>query len=277
MIVLGNTTDLIQIVTSAANALDVHASYVGNTTSSYTPTAQNTLITTATTTTVLSSPPANTQRGLKKLTANARGGANTVTVNFFDGTSTYRLISVALLANETLEYEDGGTGWGVKNADGAVKLSGPTGATGATGATGPAPTGVIQSHLNWTPSPSATGNLLTLLAAGHAPGLYRIECFVLVRTNAGGNSAITATVNFTTPIAGAISPSIMQTGTGAQVTSQVGMARFTISTTNMPFETTPGMAVVSTGATDLTVQFVANAVSAVAVIDVYAVATLVGV
>lgn len=135
MIVLTTTSDVLRVATSAALALDVHASYVDNTAATYTPGRQNTAITTATTTTVLGAPGAATQRGLKKLSAVARGGANTVTVEYFDGAAATRLVSVALAASETLEYEDA-HGWRVLTVDGAMKGIGPQGATGPTGLTG---------------------------------------------------------------------------------------------------------------------------------------------
>lgn len=125
MIILATTADVIRLVTTSANALDVHASYVDNQTATatpYTPGRQNTAIAAAATTTVLSAPAASTQRQLKKLTANARGGANTVTVEYFDGTTAFRALQVTLAASETLEYEDL-TGWIIHDATGAVKTA----------------------------------------------------------------------------------------------------------------------------------------------------------
>jgi hypothetical protein len=136
MIVLTGTSDILRVVTSAAAALDVHCSFVDNTAATYTPGRQNTAITTATTTTVLAAPAAATQRGLKKLSAVARGGANTVTVEYFDGSTATRLVSVAPASGETLEYEDA-HGWRVLTVDGAAKGVGAQGASGAAGPTGP--------------------------------------------------------------------------------------------------------------------------------------------
>lgn len=126
MIILATVSDVIRLVTSSANALDVHASWVDNQTATatpYTPGRTNTAIAAAATTTVLAAPAASTQRQLKKLTACARGGANTVTAQFFDGTTAYQALSVALASGETLEYEDG-AGWLVRDATGALKTTG---------------------------------------------------------------------------------------------------------------------------------------------------------
>lgn len=126
MIILATTTDVIRLVTTSANALDVHVSWVDNQTATatpYTPGRQNTAIAAAATTTVLGAPAASTQRQLKKLQACARGGANTVTVEFFDGTTAFRALQVTLATGETLEYEDL-CGWTIHDATGAVKTTG---------------------------------------------------------------------------------------------------------------------------------------------------------
>lgn len=136
MIVLATTSDVLRLVTSTAAALDVHATFVDNAAASYTPGRQNTTITTVTTTTVVSAPAAsNMQRGVKHVSAHARGGVNTVTVEYFDGANAFRLESVALGDGETLEYEDA-HGWRVLTAAGEVKGVGPAGPAGPTGATG---------------------------------------------------------------------------------------------------------------------------------------------
>jgi hypothetical protein len=121
MIVLSTASDVIRVATSAANALDAHASFLVNSASGHTRGRENTAITTATTTTVVPAPTAGAQREIENLTLNARGGANTVTVELFDGTTAYRLASVALAAGETLEYEDG-VGWHVLTAVGELKV-----------------------------------------------------------------------------------------------------------------------------------------------------------
>jgi hypothetical protein len=140
MIVLNATSDIIQVTTTSANALDVHCTYVDNVTAApYTSARQNTAIAAAATTTVLSSPASSTQRQLKVLTAVAKGGANNVAPKLFDGSSTFNLFGngIPLLANETLAYEDA-RGWFVLDATGQLKQVGATGPTGPTGITGTA-------------------------------------------------------------------------------------------------------------------------------------------
>lgn len=138
MIILATTSDVLRVVTSAAAALDCHLSYITHSTSAYVPARQNAAIASATTTTVLSAPSAGAQSQVKKFTANARGGANTVTVQFFDGTTAFQAVSVALLSGETLEYEDA-KGWRVLDASGNVKV------TGAGALTSSAPVNVDKS------------------------------------------------------------------------------------------------------------------------------------
>jgi hypothetical protein len=134
MIALTTTSSALRIITSAALALDVHASFVDDTAASYTPGRQNTAIATAATTTVVSAPAAATRRGIKKLSAHALAGPIVVTVEYFDGSTATRLVSVALTAGETLAYEDA-NGWRVLTGA-QLKGFGSVGAAGAAGAAG---------------------------------------------------------------------------------------------------------------------------------------------
>lgn len=123
MIILASASDLLRVVTSSANALDAHVSLVTNSTTAYTPLRVNTAIAAAATTSIAFGPAASQQRHVKYVSLNARGGANTVTVEHFDGATSIRLCSVTLQAGETLEYNDP-TGWLVKDATGATKTTG---------------------------------------------------------------------------------------------------------------------------------------------------------
>ena len=67
MLLLTSTSDLIQIVTASAADIQVHVSYVDNNAGTVTPGRQNTLISTATTTTVVPSPGSGIQRNVKGL------------------------------------------------------------------------------------------------------------------------------------------------------------------------------------------------------------------
>jgi hypothetical protein len=161
MIVLASTTDILRVATSSANAIDVHCTYVDNSTAIYTPARQNTTISAIATTTVLSSPAASVQRQLKKFAACARGGANTIILEYYDGTTAYRSLSVTLAVNETLEYEDA-FGWRVTDVAGAVKQSGGGGSS-----VSPATTIVTETAYGQA---SAVGVALTYAREDHTHG-----------------------------------------------------------------------------------------------------------
>ena len=121
MILLTSTSDLIKLVTSvAANSIDVHASYVDLSGSTVTPGRQNTKITTATTTNIVLSPAASTQRNLKGLyvTNNSTGTSCNVAVQHFDGTNTVELVEFVLLPGENMAHREDGS-WVHRDAQGA--------------------------------------------------------------------------------------------------------------------------------------------------------------
>jgi hypothetical protein len=108
MILLTGTSDLVQIVTSAAVTIDVHASWVDNSASAVTPGRTNTAITTATTTTVVGSPASGVQRNLKTLHVCNKHASTPcdVTVRHTDGTTIVELCKVTLVAGAILQYID---------------------------------------------------------------------------------------------------------------------------------------------------------------------------
>lgn len=166
MIILTAPADVIRVVTTSANAVDVHVSFVDNQTATatpYTPGRQNTAIAAAATTAVLGTPSTGTQRQVKKFMACARGGANTVTVEFFDGTTAFRQLQVALATGETLEYEDL-CGWSVRDATGAIKTT-----NGGTGRLLRAPQ-VLTAGTTYNPPAGCTAILVCLLAGGGGGG-----------------------------------------------------------------------------------------------------------
>ena len=90
MFILDSTTDLIQIVTGSAGAIDVHASFVDLNNGAQTPqSADVAQITGATTTTAVASPAVSTQRNVKNLTIRNASAtvANAITVQHVDGTN----------------------------------------------------------------------------------------------------------------------------------------------------------------------------------------------
>jgi len=111
MLLLTSTSDIIEAVTDASADLEVHASFVDNLAGVITPGRTNTAsITTATTTTIVGSPAASTQRNVRLLSLRNNHASTTVavTVQHFDGTVTETLIKVTLLAGELLLMDEFG-------------------------------------------------------------------------------------------------------------------------------------------------------------------------
>jgi len=158
MILLTTTSSVIQIVTGeAVNSINVQASFIDVATSIIggNPSYANTLITTATTTTVVPSPASSTQRALKNLDVyNSSVASCQVTIQHTDGTTTVDLFNYTLLTGESIHFAEG-RGWYVYDANGNLKEvmsfpgavigpTGPQGSTGATGVTGPTGANVVQ-------------------------------------------------------------------------------------------------------------------------------------
>jgi hypothetical protein len=104
---LTGTSDLVQVTTSSAADIDVQASWVDQTTTAFTPGRTNTLITSATTTTVVGSPAGSTQRAVTSMKVrNAHAAtANTVTIIHTDGTNAPEVWKGELLAGEAVQYD----------------------------------------------------------------------------------------------------------------------------------------------------------------------------
>jgi hypothetical protein len=124
VILLTSTSDKIQVITSAAGQIDVHASYVDLASSVVTAGRLNTRIATATTTDVVASPAASTTRNVKniKVGNNHASVSNTVTVQHTDGTNVIILEQVTLLPGERMGYEEG-SGIRVFDSAGREKLT----------------------------------------------------------------------------------------------------------------------------------------------------------
>lgn len=121
MLLLTSTSDVIQLVTlSAANPIDVHASYVDLNGDTVTPLRTNTKITTATTTTIVASPASGTQRNVKGLyITNSSVGTNCdLAVYHTDGTSSVELMQFVLLPGENMTFNADGT-WRHRDKNGA--------------------------------------------------------------------------------------------------------------------------------------------------------------
>jgi hypothetical protein len=122
MLILGSTSAKLQLVTSGAFAIAVHASWIDLSGSTVTPNSVNSSISTATTTDIVASPGASTARNVKTL--NVRNtdanNNNTVTVKHTDGTTNLELFKAALAPGEVLSYVEG-LGWDIYASDGSHK------------------------------------------------------------------------------------------------------------------------------------------------------------
>lgn len=112
MIFLSATTDKIQLVTSAAVTVDVHASWTDLASGTVTPGRTNTPITTAATTDIVASPAASTVRNINKLNIRNKHASSSVdvTVVFDQNATDFELHKATLAAGEVLEYVEG-VGW----------------------------------------------------------------------------------------------------------------------------------------------------------------------
>ena len=120
MIILASTSDLIRVVTSHAAQVEVHASFVDLSGTTVTPGRTNTLITTATTATIVASPAASTVRNIKHLniTNDHASQSCIVTVEHSDGTTIIELMSFTLLPGENMILNEEGR-WAHRDAQGA--------------------------------------------------------------------------------------------------------------------------------------------------------------
>ena len=162
---------------------------------------------------------------------------------------------------------------GAAGTNGTNGAAGAVGATGATGATGPA-ANPTQTQIGWAPSAAAqTSNVLTLLAAGHAAGLYLVVPYVFVRT-VQGSSYVGYAVSHsnggaqTFPVTNAGTNSAFNIATLGQVMA-MGSSSVAKATHIVP--------VYSDGVSALTVQFTSGGTFAgAALLDLYVSACRVG-
>ncbi len=138
MLNLSNVTSIIQLVTDdAVNAITVQASWTDLFPNAAVPgqTAvggdKNTVITTATTTTIVPAPAANTDRNVKFLfITNSSSSSCAITVQHFDGTTAVPAwvpgvgaAGFVLQAGWALEYNTDGNGWVLYDTTGNIQTS----------------------------------------------------------------------------------------------------------------------------------------------------------
>lgn len=136
MLLLTSTSDKIQVITSAAGDIDVHATWVDNASGTITPGRTNTApITTIATTDVVASPAASTQRNVQSLIIRNTHASvsNTVTVRHTDGTNALDVFRTTLAPDEVIQFLDG-VGFQVLASTGALKTSQNQGANASGGA-----------------------------------------------------------------------------------------------------------------------------------------------
>ena len=123
MILLTSTSDAIQIVTGAAvNSINVQASWVDLNGTTMIPGRTNTLISSATTTTVIAPPAANTERSMKNLSIyNSDDLYNClITIQHYDGTTLAKMFSYEIPPSESIHWSEG-RGWYVLDNQGNLK------------------------------------------------------------------------------------------------------------------------------------------------------------
>lgn len=123
MLLLASTSDLIQLITSAAGQIDVHSTWADVSGTTVTVGRANTRISTAATTTIVASPAASTSRNVKRLAVsnNHASVSNTVTLQHTDGTNVIVLESITLAAGERFSYAES-TGIRIFDSSGLQKL-----------------------------------------------------------------------------------------------------------------------------------------------------------
>lgn len=109
MILLVSTSDELLLTTNDSCAVDVYASFVDYDGTNVTPDTLPTQITTATTTTIVQSPGAATQRNVKLLVIRNSHATNSVVIEleYDNGTTAVPLAVETLMAGDTLLYQDG--------------------------------------------------------------------------------------------------------------------------------------------------------------------------
>ena len=135
MILLTSSSDLLEVVTGASvSDIYVQASFVDlSSVNVLTPGRQNTIITTATTTTVVPSPAAGTNRALKNLCIfNSSASPCQVSILHTDGTNSVEIFNYTTQTGESIYWSEG-RGFYVQDALGNFKTGQTTTAAGSNG------------------------------------------------------------------------------------------------------------------------------------------------
>ena len=175
MFLLTSTSDLVELVTAATCNLSVHASWVDNNAGTITPGRTNTpSITTATTTTIVGSPVASTQRNVQTLLIhnNSTTITSAISVLHTDGTNVATTYAGNLGPGETAQFIFG-SGWKTLDVNGKEQVATVTPAltlvpfSSGTSVTVPSwnsyvPVTSTASGAKTVTLPTATGSLKTI-------------------------------------------------------------------------------------------------------------------
>ena len=180
MLLLTSTSDKIQVITGTAGAsVDVHASWVDNSSGTITPGRSNVVgIATATTTDVVASPGSGVQRNVKSLFITNTSSSTTtqVTVIHTDGTNVSDLMGVSLMPGENLTFSETGM-WTHFDTNGAQygfspQVTAPYGISGAKAESIPrnlagvnlaaVTSGTLVMQAIWLPAGLVINNLITM-------------------------------------------------------------------------------------------------------------------
>jgi hypothetical protein len=106
---VNSTTDKLQVITSSAATVDVHASWADLNAGTVTPGRTNTAIVSAATTDVVATPASSTTRNVKTLHITNKDASlsDDVTVQYNANATLYTMIKVTLRPGDTLEYIEG--------------------------------------------------------------------------------------------------------------------------------------------------------------------------
>jgi hypothetical protein len=117
-VLLTSTSDILRLVTSTTADIDVHVSWADITSTTFVGGRTNNAITTATNTTIVTSPVASTQRQIKFVSIKNKDAtdSNVVTIQLYDGSIYAEIFKCTLAAGESVEYD--GSKWTPFNASG---------------------------------------------------------------------------------------------------------------------------------------------------------------
>lgn len=207
MLILAATTDKIQLVTSAAVTIDVHASYVDHTTATDNVVAgrKNTAITTATTTDIVAVPASGDIRNVKAINIRNKHASTSCDITVvYEGSGTdfdVELFKVSLLAGQTAEFVEG-IGWFVVTSQAKLSkylyvtadyVNATTSFSDITGLTCPVDSGKhysFQAHLFHFANATTSGPRFAI--NGPAMTLMRLGAII---TEAGGVAAAVMNAN----------------------------------------------------------------------------------